>query len=51
MTDNCKRQVIELLKSIETGDARPIAYFNPGTYIRHNLTGTSEVSPLQSPSS
>ncbi len=32
-----KQQVVELLKSIETGDSRPIAYINPDKYIQHNL--------------
>jgi predicted SnoaL-like aldol condensation-catalyzing enzyme len=31
------RQVIELLKSIETGDTGPIAFINPNKYIQHNL--------------
>ncbi|TVO68441.1 MAG: hypothetical protein FHP92_16195 [Denitromonas halophila] len=30
-------QVRELLKSIETGDAAPVAYINPNKYIQHNL--------------
>ncbi|MES2511611.1 MAG: nuclear transport factor 2 family protein [Pseudomonadota bacterium] len=37
MSANYKPQVAELLKSIETGDARPVAYINPGKYIQHNL--------------
>jgi len=32
-----KEQVARLLKSIETGDAAPIAYVNPNKYIQHNL--------------
>jgi predicted SnoaL-like aldol condensation-catalyzing enzyme len=36
MTDR-KQQVTELLKSIETGDSRPVAYINPDKYIQHNL--------------
>jgi predicted SnoaL-like aldol condensation-catalyzing enzyme len=32
-----KQQVIELLKSIETGDETPLAYINPNVYIQHNL--------------
>lgn len=32
-----KQQVVELLKSIETGAAKPIAYINPNKYIQHNL--------------
>lgn len=34
---NQKQQVVELLKSIETGDSKPIAYINPNKYIQHNL--------------
>ena len=36
MTDH-KQQVVELLKSIETGDSKPLAYINPDKYIQHNL--------------
>ena len=32
-----KQQVIELLKSLETGDPKPIVYINPTKYIQHNL--------------
>jgi predicted SnoaL-like aldol condensation-catalyzing enzyme len=35
---NYKQQVVELLKSIETGDSNPIASINPNKYIQHNLT-------------
>jgi predicted SnoaL-like aldol condensation-catalyzing enzyme len=31
------QQVTQLLKSIETGDAGPIAFINPDKYIQHNL--------------
>ena len=34
---NYKQQVVDLLKSIETGDAGPIAVINPNKYIQHNL--------------
>lgn len=34
---NYKQQVVELLKSIETGDSKPIAYINPNKYVQHNL--------------
>jgi len=34
---NYKQQVVELLKSIETGESKPIAYINPNKYIQHNL--------------
>ncbi len=32
-----KQQVVELLKSIETGDPKPFAYIDPNKYIQHNL--------------
>ena len=32
-----KRQAVELLKSIETGEPGPIASINPDKYIQHNL--------------
>lgn len=32
-----KEQVVALLKSFETGDAKPVAAINPGKYIQHNL--------------
>lgn len=32
-----KAQVVALLKSIETGDAAPVAVINPNRYIQHNL--------------
>jgi predicted SnoaL-like aldol condensation-catalyzing enzyme len=32
-----KQQVVALLKSIETGEAAPVAAVNPGKYIQHNL--------------
>jgi predicted SnoaL-like aldol condensation-catalyzing enzyme len=37
MSTNYKPQVTELLKSIETGDAKPVGYINPGKYTQHNL--------------
>jgi len=36
-TKSKKEKVIELLKSIETGDPKPVAYINPNKYIQHNL--------------
>lgn len=33
-----KQKVVDLLKSIETGDPAPIAYINPNKYIQHNLS-------------
>jgi predicted SnoaL-like aldol condensation-catalyzing enzyme len=32
-----KQQVVDLLKSIETGDSRPLAFIDAGKYIQHNL--------------
>lgn len=37
MASHQKEQVVELLKSIETGDPKPVAYINPNKYIQHNL--------------
>lgn len=37
MSINQKAQVTALLKSIESGDAAPVAYINPKKYIQHNL--------------
>ncbi len=36
-TKSKKQKVIELLKSIETGDPNPVSYINPNKYIQHNL--------------
>jgi predicted SnoaL-like aldol condensation-catalyzing enzyme len=32
-----KQQATELLKSIETGDPKPLAFINPDKYVQHNL--------------
>jgi predicted SnoaL-like aldol condensation-catalyzing enzyme len=37
MSTERKQQVVDLLKSIETGDPRPAAVVNPKKYIQHNL--------------
>lgn len=37
MSETAKMQVVRLLKSIETGDAGPVAAINPDKYIQHNL--------------
>jgi predicted SnoaL-like aldol condensation-catalyzing enzyme len=37
MSTTTKQQVVDLLKSIETGDSKPVAYINPDKYIQHNL--------------
>lgn len=36
-TETPREQVIQLLKSIETGDGGPVAFINPHQYIQHNL--------------
>ena len=36
MSDH-KQQVVELLKSIETGEGKALACINPGKYVQHNL--------------
>ena len=36
-TKNNKEKVVELLKSIENGDTKPVSYINPNKYIQHNL--------------
>lgn len=38
MNSTEKIQVVQLLKSIETGDAKPVGYINPDKYIQHNLS-------------
>ena len=37
MANANRQKVVELLKSIETGDSAPVAYINPSKYIQHNL--------------
>ncbi|HYN81292.1 MAG TPA: hypothetical protein VES88_07310 [Gemmatimonadaceae bacterium] len=37
MSNAQKQQVVELLKSIETGDSKPVAFINADKYIQHNL--------------
>jgi predicted SnoaL-like aldol condensation-catalyzing enzyme len=37
MSTSAKQQVVDLLKSIETGDVKPVAYINPDRYTQHNL--------------
>jgi predicted SnoaL-like aldol condensation-catalyzing enzyme len=37
MSTNYKPQISELLKSIETSDAKPVGYINANKYIQHNL--------------
>ncbi|WP_347986571.1 hypothetical protein [Methylomonas sp. AM2-LC] len=33
-----KQKVVSLLKSIESGDSKPLAFINPNQYIQHNLS-------------
>jgi predicted SnoaL-like aldol condensation-catalyzing enzyme len=35
---NYKQQVVAFLKSIETGDSKPLAYINGNKYVQHNLS-------------
>jgi predicted SnoaL-like aldol condensation-catalyzing enzyme len=37
MLNDFKGQVVELLKSLETGDRKRFATINPNKYIQHNL--------------
>ncbi len=37
MITHYKQQVVDLLKSIETGAPKPVGYINPNKYIQHNL--------------
>jgi predicted SnoaL-like aldol condensation-catalyzing enzyme len=37
MLNDFRSQVVELLKSLETGDRSPLATINPNKYIQHNL--------------
>lgn len=37
MITNYKQQVVDLLKSIETGAPKPVGYINRNKYIQHNL--------------
>ena len=37
MSINYKQQIVDLLKSIETGDSKPVGHINPKKYIQHNL--------------
>lgn len=41
---NRKQEVVALLKSIETGDAAPVASIDPGKYIQHNLAVADELA-------
>jgi predicted SnoaL-like aldol condensation-catalyzing enzyme len=43
---NRKQQVVDLLKSLETGDPKPREYINPNRYIQHNLAVGDGVAGL-----
>jgi len=45
--DSRKQQVVDLLKSIETGEAGPVGYINPEKYIQHNLSAKDGLQGLQ----
>jgi predicted SnoaL-like aldol condensation-catalyzing enzyme len=45
--DSRKRQVVDLLKSIETGEPGPVDYINPEKYIQHNLSAKDGLQGLQ----
>jgi predicted SnoaL-like aldol condensation-catalyzing enzyme len=47
MSENRKQQIVDLLKSIETGDAAPFAAVNPDKYIQHNLAIADGVPGVQ----
>jgi predicted SnoaL-like aldol condensation-catalyzing enzyme len=47
MSNDYKQLVVELLKTIETGDPKPLAYINPGKYIQHNLSAGDGLSGLR----
>ena len=46
MTSSSKQQVVDLLKSIETGDSEPVGYINPNKYIQHNLAAADGLAGL-----
>ncbi len=37
MSSDHKQHVVDLLKSVETGDTKPVGAINPSKYIQHNL--------------
>ncbi|HEX4794741.1 MAG TPA: nuclear transport factor 2 family protein [Humisphaera sp.] len=48
MKSNEAQQVVDLLKSIETGDPKPVAVVNPDKYIQHNLAAGDGLAGLAS---
>ena len=46
MTASAKQQVVDLLKSIETGDPKPVAIVNPNQYTQHNLAAGDGLAGL-----
>jgi predicted SnoaL-like aldol condensation-catalyzing enzyme len=47
MPSDYKQRVVELLKSIETGDSKPFSYINPNKYIQHNLAAGDGLAGVQ----
>lgn len=45
-TQNNKQIVVDLLKSLETGDSKPMSYINPNKYIQHNLAAADGLQGL-----
>jgi predicted SnoaL-like aldol condensation-catalyzing enzyme len=46
-TKSRKQKVVELLKSLETGQAPELGYINPNKYIQHNLAAKNGVQGLR----
>lgn len=42
-----KQEVVELLKSFETGDPKPLTYIDPDRYIQHNLAVADGLAGLK----
>jgi predicted SnoaL-like aldol condensation-catalyzing enzyme len=47
MNTEKKQLVVELLKSLETGDSQPLSYVNPNKYIQHNPAVADGLSGLK----
>ena len=48
MLRNQKQQVVDLLKSLETGATIPVSYINPDKYVQHNLGAADGVAGFNS---
>jgi predicted SnoaL-like aldol condensation-catalyzing enzyme len=46
MEKSYKEKVVDLLKSLETGDPVPVSYINPNKYIQHNLAAADGLAGL-----